>query len=104
MDQGVSQNDYVFKTFFADFSQQMFNAMLIRHCHCQFDRLGFAKSLIFTAYPRIFRWEQCAVPFCEDVACSSVDKAPNPVLTYNPNKEQDTIEVSDIVIMILLSF
>ena len=38
------------------------------------------------------------MPFCEDVACSSVDKAPNPVLTYNPNKEQDTIEVSDIVI------
>ena len=66
--------------------------------------LGFAKSLIFTAYSRIFRWEQCAVPFCEDVACSSVDKAPNPVLTYNPNKEQDTIEVSDIVIMIFLSF
>ena len=34
-----------------------------------------------------FRWEHCAVPFCEDVACSSVDKAPNPVLTYNPNKD-----------------
>ena len=98
MDQGASQND---------FSQQMFNAMLIRHWHCQFDSLGFAKSLIFTAYSRIFRWEHCAVPFCEDVACSSVDKAPNPVLTYNPNKEQDTIEVSDIVITIikiLLSF
>ena len=76
--------------------------MLIRHWHCQFDRLGFAKSLIFTAYSRIFRWEQCAVPFCEDVACSSVDKAPNPVLTYNPNKEQDTIEVSDIVIVIIM--
>ena len=49
-----------------------------------------------------FRWEHCAVPFCEDVACSSVDKAPNPVLTYNPNKEQDTIEVSDIVIVIIM--